>query len=104
MKEKKSIPGRPNIRTVLWWDWDYEKMDFRKAHRSIIALIIERGTADEYAEMVRFYGIEQVISDLKQEIWFLTDHAIERASNYFSLKKEEMKCYTHKQSHKTYWF
>ena len=103
MKKKATKQERPNINTAWWWDWDYEKMNFRKAHIAVITRIIERGNKDDYVEMIRFYGIDQILHDLKHEIWFLTDRAIEKACNYFSLQKEEIKCYTFKQSRQIYW-
>jgi hypothetical protein len=103
MKKKSSIHDRPNVSTVLWWDWDYEKMNFRKAHIAVITRIIEKGTEPEWEEMIRFYGLDQVVHDLKSEIWFLTYHAIDKVCNYFSLTKEEIKCFTYRQSHPNYW-
>ena len=33
----------PNFDRVFFWDFDIEAMDFKKAYKTIIARIIERG-------------------------------------------------------------
>jgi hypothetical protein len=100
---KISKRNRPNVSTVLWWDWDYKKMDFRKAHISVIQRILEYGNPEEWSQMIRFYGLNLILHDIKYEIWYLRDHAIDNACNYFSLQKEEIKCYHWKQSRPNYW-
>jgi hypothetical protein len=95
---------RPKVSTVLWWDWDYEKMNFHNAHVAVIERIIERGTVPEWAEMIRFYGMDLVLHDLKYEIWFLTEHALDKSCNYFSLNKEKLKCYHWRQFRPNFWF
>ena len=103
MKKNAAQQDRPNVSTVLWWDWDYEKMNFRKARIPVIARIIEKGTKEEYDEMVRFYGLDLVLHTLKHDIRFLADFAIEDACNYFSLQKEEIRCYIEKRSRPNFW-
>jgi hypothetical protein len=68
MRKSISNTDRPNVSKVLWWDWDYERMNFRKAHITVISRIVEYGTVSEWAEMIRFYGRELIIHDLKFEI------------------------------------
>jgi hypothetical protein len=97
----------PNIKPALerkwFWDFDYDKMDWQASYKTIIARIIERGGEKEWMELTRFYGRDRIINALKNEIPFLPDYAIKDASAYFSIPKEQMLCYTRKQSRPGHW-
>jgi hypothetical protein len=103
MKRRKSISDQPNVDIALFWDWDYEKMDFHKAYSAVIARIIERGTKKEWEEMIRFYGKEKIIKAIKRDISYLPDYIIPKTSTYFNIPEKEMRCFAQKQSRKTYW-
>ncbi len=103
MRKDVQHNDRPNVDTRYFWDFDYENMDFRKAYKTIIERVIERGTKEDWEELIKFYGREKLMHALKKEIVFLADYAIEDVCNYFLIKKEEMKCYIRKQSRRTHW-
>jgi hypothetical protein len=81
MAAVKKNNGVPNLDRVFFWDFDIDAMDFKKAYKTIIARIIERGGQYEMDEIVRFYGHEKVIKAIRDEIYFLPNYAIERAIN-----------------------
>ena len=58
------ITGIPNIRRILFWDTDFDKIDRRKNRNFVIARVIERGNREEQEEIARFYGIR--LSDFKK--------------------------------------
>lgn len=97
------VRGKPNLPRRLFWDWDFDKIDWRKGSSSIIARVLERGNKTEWAELVRFYGKTQVIKALKKGITYLPDYAIKDVCGYFDLSKEALACYAHKQSGKGHW-
>lgn len=97
-------PGiKPRFEPKWFWDFDYDKIDWQASYKTIIARIIERGGETEWQELIRFYGREQVINALKNEISYLPDYAIQEASHYFSIPKEQMLCYTRKRSNQGRW-
>lgn len=53
-----SITGIPNIRKMLFWDTDFDKMDWGLYRRSVIQRVLERGNEAEKEEIFRFYGIQ----------------------------------------------
>jgi hypothetical protein len=93
----------PNLPQRLFWDWDFNKIDWQKASASVIARVLERGLKDDWQELVRFYGGPQINAALKNEIKYLPDFIIEDVCGYFNLKQEELACYAHKQSRKGHW-
>ena len=55
------ITGIPNIRRILFWDTDFDKIDWGKNRNFVIA---RRGNREEQEEIARFYGIR--LSDFKK--------------------------------------
>ncbi|MFM9950741.1 MAG: DUF6922 domain-containing protein [Saprospiraceae bacterium] len=50
------------IRSHLLWEYDLTNFDFKKSADIVIERIIERGNMEEWQQMLRFYGIEKVLS------------------------------------------
>lgn len=95
---KQTIIAKPNLERWLFWDTNYDTIDWQKAYRTIIEGIIERGNVADWEEIVRYYGRDKVISTLRDETAHLQDDAIEAVCAYFPIKKEEMRCYIRKLS------
>jgi len=102
-REQTDAGLKPDLLKHLFWDQRYNEMDWVSGYRSIIARVIERGNADDWQEMLRFYGQSKIINALLHEIKYLPDFAIEVACNYFNLRKEDLLCYTRKQSRREHW-
>lgn len=94
---------QPNLASELFWDWRYSEIDWQKSYRSIIERVLERGTKEEWEELIRFYGEPTIIAALKTDIKFLPDYTIEEVCKYFNLQKEELACYVRKQLRKGHW-
>lgn len=63
--QDKRIPNLNNIRRVLFWDTDYDKINWIENRRPIIRRIFERGDEKEIKEILDFYGIDIVQEELK---------------------------------------
>jgi addiction module HigA family antidote len=48
------------IRKALFWDTDFQKIDWVKKYKAVIKRIFERGNDSEKAEALRFYGEAKV--------------------------------------------
>ncbi|HRP33459.1 MAG TPA: hypothetical protein PKV73_16295 [Agriterribacter sp.] len=99
----KNISEKPALPKELFWDWRYNDIDWQKSYRSVIERVLERGTEEEWQEIIRFYGIQTIITALKNDIKFLPDYTIEKVSQYFNLPKDELACYKRKQLRKGHW-
>ena len=104
MGRKVTILDKPDLPRRLFWEFRYDDIEWKAEYLTVIARIIERGTPEEWAEMIRFYGGVKVIHALKEEIKFLADYAIEEVCAYFPLRKEELLWYTRKLSRPGHWF
>jgi addiction module HigA family antidote len=49
--------GRPNIRESLFWDTDFNKINWAKHEKAVIKRVMERGSKDEIKEVKRFYKL-----------------------------------------------
>jgi addiction module HigA family antidote len=61
---KQLTPNLKNIRKVLFWDADFNKIDWEKNRKAIIKRIFERGNRKEIDEIINFYGFEKVKNEL----------------------------------------
>lgn len=95
--------SKPNLHKRLFWDWRYDEIDWQKTYLSIIGRVIERGTKEEWEEMIRFYGKAKVINALKKEIVYLPDYVVEKVTHYFNIQKEELACYERKKLRRGHW-
>lgn len=58
-KAQESVRGVPNIRRILFWDTDFDKIDWGRYKRSVISRVLERGSKEEIAEIARFYNLTE---------------------------------------------
>jgi hypothetical protein len=103
MGKKANTDAKPDLPARLFWDFRYDDIDWKAEYLTVITRVIERGNAAQWIEMIRFYGEPAVIHALQHDIAFLADYAIEEVCKYFPLRKEELLCYTRKQSKPQHW-
>jgi addiction module HigA family antidote len=63
--EVKNIPNINNIRRIIFWDTDFNRIDWSKNKRSIIKRILERGNKTEINEIISFYGKKSISKEIK---------------------------------------
>jgi antitoxin HigA-1 len=61
---KKQFVKRPHIRRSLFWDADFDKINWAKYKKAVIRRVIERGNTKEKDEIRRFYHLS--VNDLEQ--------------------------------------
>ncbi|MBE5318750.1 hypothetical protein IM793_06270 [Pedobacter sp. MR2016-19] len=94
---------RPDLPKVLFWDFDFEKLDWSRSYKTVIERVLDKGNTMDWEEMIRFYGRENVIRALKEDITYLSDMTMEAVCRYFQLSKEKLRCYIKKQLHQGHW-
>lgn len=55
---------KPNIRKSLFWDTDFDKINWYKHRKAVLQRVLERGNQDEKNEISRFYKLNQ--DEMKQ--------------------------------------
>lgn len=57
-------PNLSIFRRVVFWDTDFDKINWTKQYKAIIKRVFERGNEEEIAEIISFYGKELIIKTL----------------------------------------
>ena len=60
----EQYPGSPRIRSVLFWDVDFDKINWAKHKKAVIKRVLSRGSHEEIDEIKRFYRLST--SELEQ--------------------------------------
>jgi len=94
----KDAKVRPN----LLWEYDLERFDWQQMRNEVVQRVLERGRMDDFYAILNMYGIEGVKAALR-EIPYMNDKDMNFACITFGLNKEELKCYTKKQSMPLHW-
>lgn len=103
--ERKAIVSepKPNLPRRFFWEFNYDKINWRDSAPMVIERVLERGSAQHWQELLRFYGKQTIVQALKESIAFLHDECIDEASLFFNINKEDFLCYKRKQSQKIHW-
>ncbi|QXU42406.1 hypothetical protein [Pedobacter sp. D749] len=62
-KDKLNASDKPNLsilRKILFWDTDFDKINWKSQYKSVIQRVWERGNRDEKNELIRYYGKQKV--------------------------------------------
>ncbi len=86
----------------MLWEFDLEKFDWQKMRNEVVQRVLERGRMDDFYAILNLYGVEGVKAALR-EIPYMNDKDMNFACIAFDLRKEELKCYTKKQSMPLHW-
>ncbi|MDR3697224.1 DUF6922 domain-containing protein [Mucilaginibacter sp.] len=60
-------PDFSKLRRILFWDTDFDKIDWQHQQNAIIQRVFERGNEEEKNEIIRFYGPGQVNNVMARE-------------------------------------
>jgi hypothetical protein len=91
-----------NLNKALFWDTDYEKLDYERHARKIIERVITRGTLQDWWEIKKYYGKERIKSEIVT-VRSLDKLSLNFCSNYFNVPKTEFRCYNTNPSTQQLW-
>jgi hypothetical protein len=52
---------KPNIPAFLLWEYDLDTFNYDKSYKIVIERVLERGTLQEWREIVSYYSNEKII-------------------------------------------
>ncbi|MCX6307961.1 MAG: HigA family addiction module antitoxin [Bacteroidia bacterium] len=55
-----TLKGAPNIRKSIFWDSNFDFLDWGRYRNAVIQRVLERGDEAEKIEIARFYGIDHL--------------------------------------------
>ena len=93
---------KPVFNKRIFWDVDFEKIDYDKKAVFVIERVFERGDVEDIRNCRRYYGDEKVATILSNAKW-LSLATICLASALFNNELTDYKCYNTAQLNPTHW-
>jgi hypothetical protein len=91
---------KPIFDKRIFWDVNFEKLDYDKKAGFVIERVFERGDVEDIRQCRRYYGDEK-ITDVLLNTRFLPEHRIHLASAIINKPIEEFRCYILRQLNPT---
>ena len=58
-------PDLTKFRKTLFWDTTFDRIDFTAHSRYVINRVFERGNEEEIQEVIRYYGRDAILDNIK---------------------------------------
>ncbi len=94
----KQIP----IRKELFWDVNITNLDPDKHKHLIIERVLSYGNIEELKFILTHYKTSTIKEEIKK-IGYLDPKTYNFVITYFNLSKDQLRCYTKRQSVKQHW-
>ena len=88
--------AKPIFNKRIFWDVNFEKIDYDLRANFVIERVFERGDVDDIRQCRRYYGDEKVTQALLNAK-FLPEHRIYLASAVIDKPLNEFRCYILRQ-------
>jgi hypothetical protein len=98
IKYPKSLPNLPK---VLFWDIQRQAPDYENHPEWVIQRVLERGSMDDIAEVILFYGKEKVKEVLTTTL-HLDEDILYLASAILDIPLKNFLCYSTRQYRKIF--
>ncbi len=91
-----------NLSKVIFWDTDYNRIDWVNKARYVIERVVMYGTVQDWRAIQAYYGMERIKTEMLQSR-DLDDKTLSFLSCIFNIPIEEFRCYKLKQSMPIHW-
>jgi len=90
------------FRRELFWDIDFANLNLEKHKRLIIERVITLGNLEEFRQLLVIYKTE-IIRQTIMELGYLDPKTMNFVISFFEIDKNQLRCYTKKQSTQQHW-
>jgi hypothetical protein len=91
-----------NLPKRLFWDVEYDKIDWDDKWFWVIERVIQRGDMSDFGQVFHYYGRVKVKFVAKDAKYFDT-RTLNFLKDYFKLQKSQIKCYSTPPSVRALW-
>lgn len=91
-----------NLSKELFWDVDYNSLNFEQHARFIIERVVTRGMLSDLRQILDYYDHRR-IADEATEIRSLDKKSLYFLSSILSIPVQNFRCYTQIQSKEAHW-
>ena len=91
-----------NLSTTIFWDTNYDTIDWEKNARYVIARVVMYGTIEDWRAIQQYYGMQRI----GEEMLLARDldpKSLSFLSCVLEIPKEKFRCYTQIQSNQGHW-
>ena len=88
---------KPILQKRIFWDVDFDKIDYKKNNRFVIERVFERGDVDDIRQVRRFYG-DRRIAEILLSAKYLPERRIYLAAAVINKPITAFRCYKLRQS------
>ncbi|MFI5150992.1 MAG: DUF6922 domain-containing protein [Bacteroidia bacterium] len=85
------------LRRELFWDVNYDSIDWDEKFRFVIVRVFERGDVDDIRQVRRYYG-DTLVKQALTETKYISKHRLYLAAAVINEPLEKFRCYILKQS------
>lgn len=83
--------NKPKLNPTLFWDTDFQSLDFKKHKKFIIIRVLTHGDLDDFKRIKKFYGKQEIIRAVRQAK-YLDKKTLNFFSLIFDIPKKEFLC------------
>ncbi len=87
------IKQKPVFNRRIFWDVDFDALDYNKRARFVIERVFERGDVDDIRQCRRYYG-DGLITDILLTAKYLPERRLYLASAVINKPINDFLCYT----------
>ncbi|MBQ3610001.1 MAG: hypothetical protein IJA03_08185 [Bacteroidaceae bacterium] len=88
---------------ALLWEYDMETFDWQRSKTLVVQRVVEMGEPEDFFAAFDLYGGIEGFREAVKSVPYLNDLDMHFVCTIFNLKKEELRCYTKKQSNPGHW-
>ncbi|MBN2790632.1 MAG: hypothetical protein JXR69_10625 [Candidatus Delongbacteria bacterium] len=93
---------KPNFNKKLFWDVEYDSIDFDINVKFVIERVVTRGNLKDWFILKKYYGVDRIKSEVVN-IRYLDKLTFNFLASLFKIKKEKFRCFNTEQSIKELW-
>jgi len=90
------MDSKPQFHRRIFWDVDFDKLDYDKLANFVIERVFDRGDVEDIRQCRRYYG-DKKVSDALLNAKFLMEHRISLAAAVINKPIEDFRCYKLRQ-------
>ena len=93
---------KPILNKALFWDINYQEIDYEKHARFVIERVLTRGNFQDWKELKKYYGLEKIKNEALN-IRYLDKITLNFCHTFFKVPKKEFRCYNTEPSIQQLW-
>jgi hypothetical protein len=100
--EAKNNGAAMNLSKGIFWDTNYDTIDWDKKVRYVIGRVVTRGNWSDWLAIRAYYGLDRIKAEMLQER-SIDKKSLNFLSNLFNIPKTEFRCYILQRSNPGHW-